>query len=455
MRFPLQMSPTELAGLSELFAHAVGDAGRPLKQAALVGRRLEEQFIADGWPAGKRYGKELELARRLGVGHRIVRETARVLEARGTARMCRGPGGGLHLTEPPPARLRDVLAGFSRLVGVTGGQVRTAVAVIDRVSLDLAAGQRLGEEIARAGTVLRPGLDHGGYPAVRFFQESLSWLSTCRDSGGSPGTSAVRGQRDAEAPGRAPPGTGARPQRQAREVRYDGVHRTRAGQIFHDLITAVEPGRWTDGLMLGSEFDLCERFAADRAVLRQAIRILEVSELAESLPGRGRGLVARTPGQASLSRMICCHFAASRLGSEDIFPVFRSFSIELARSAAAEAALTDVLALKRLLSRMRSQKGLHPVGPQDLMTIDERQFGLVRNPLLELFARSLKAYSSWLVPASFPEAEAALDAFVDSTAAVADAIADRDPNAAAAAQLAKFDRMTAVCSARIAAAAPL
>jgi DNA-binding FadR family transcriptional regulator len=319
---------------------------------------------------------------------------------------------------------------------VTGAQFRTAVAVVDRISLELAAG---------AGAAGDPGSHRSEYEALRFFQESLSWSSSFLDTVGSPANSSVRRPSDADAP----------PERKKREVRYDGVHRTRAGQIFHDLVTAVEPGRWIDGLMLGSECDLCERFAADRAVLRQAIRILETSELAESLPGRGHGLVARRPGQASLSRMICCHFAATRLGAEDIFPVFRSFSIELARLAAVEAAPADVLALKRLLSRMRRQQRLRPVGPQDLMAIDERQFGLVRNPLLQLFARSLKAYSSWLVPASLPEAGKAIAAFVESSRAVADAIAEGDQDAAAAAQRAKFDRMTAACSAPVTAAAAL
>src|SRR5579883_1276568 len=85
---------------ARLFSSVIGDTQRMLKSAARVAMLLEEQFIRDGWPVGSVYGREIELTEHFGVGRAVVREAARILEARGTARMRRGPHGGLVVTAP-------------------------------------------------------------------------------------------------------------------------------------------------------------------------------------------------------------------------------------------------------------------------------------------------------------------------------------------------------------------
>jgi DNA-binding FadR family transcriptional regulator len=373
-------------GVAHLFSSVVGDAQCLLKCAGRTARALEEQFIFEGWPTGRIYGCELELARRFGVGRAIVRETARILEVRGTARMRRGRHGGLELTAPSPERLHDLICGYCHLTGVSQDQERLARLVLDRVSASLAA---------------EGDIDN---PVVTFYSDCLDWLS--------------------ETPLPDLAGT---------------VHRTRAGQIFQSLMTSMGSGRWADGQVLGNELDLCERYGVDRAVVRQAIRLLEAAEAATSLPGRGRGLVARTPGPASVSRLICCHLAANRVGYQRSLQAFKWLGVEMAALAARRAQSEDFAPIDSALAALdqRTDTVLH----SELIAIEERQFALARHPLLELFLRSAKAFPCWEMHGNLPVPKHALRDFLDSSRAVTAAIATRDPLAAAAAQERSFVRL--------------
>ena len=372
-------------GVSRLFSFVVGDAQFILKCAGRTARALEEQFIFDGWPTGKIYGSEVELARRFGVGRPIVRETARILEVRGTARMRLGRHGGLELTAPSPERLHDLIFGYCHLTGVSQEQVRLARVVLDRVTASLAAETEAAN------------------PVVAFYSDCLDGLS----------------QTSSSDPAAA-----------------NAVYRTRAGQIFQSLMTSVESGQWVDGRMLGNELELCERYKVDRGVLRQAIRLLEATEAATSLPGRGRGLVARMPGPASVGRLICCHFAANRVRYQHSLQTYKWLGVEMTALAARRAQAEDFAPIHAALAALdrRTDTVLH----SELIAIEAHQFALARHPVLELFLRSAKAFPCWEMHGNSPVPKQLLRDFIDCSNAVTAAIASRDPAAAAAAQERKF-----------------
>lgn len=372
-------------GVSQLFSSVVGDAQFILKCAGRTARSLEEQFIFDGWPTGKIYGSEVELAQRFGVGRAIVRETARILEVRGTARMRRGRHGGLELTAPSPERLRDLICGYCHLTGVSQDQVRLARLVLDRVTVSLAT---------ESDTIS---------PVVSFYSDCLDRLSETS----SPDPAAT-----------------------------NAVYRTRAGQIFQSMMRSVESGQWVDGRMLGNELDLCEHYRVDRGVLRQAIRLLEAAEAATSLPGRGRGLVARTPGPASVSRLICCHFAAHRVGYRHSLLAYKWLGVEMSALAARRARAEDFAPIHSALAAL--ERRLDTVLHSELIAIEEHQFALARHPVLELFLRSAKAFPCWEMHGNLPVPKQLLRDFLDCSHAATAAIAARDPVAAAEAQERKF-----------------
>lgn len=59
---------------------------------------------------------------------------------------------------------------------------------------------------------------------------------------------------------------------------------------------------WPVGERLGSEADLKEKYGVSRAVLREAIRILEYRLVVDTRLGRGGGIVVRAPDAASVTK---------------------------------------------------------------------------------------------------------------------------------------------------------
>lgn len=430
---------------SRIFSQTVGDAKTSLKCGGRLARALEEQFILDGWPVGQMYGCESELARRYDVGRAIVRETARILEARGTACMRRGKRGGLLLTAPSADRLHDMIGGYCYLIGVSPEHIRSSQLVLDRVAAYMASERMAHMDFApllNREAVERPTVGRNlrrfltaaaGNSVITSYMDCLDSLrashlldrraegfstrragslAKCIDrlvvavSRGDKYAAAAWARACSERVVDSPdPGTdpGARTRAAVRrpELRApEGLYRTRAGQIVHRLIKDVQPGQWTDGFMLGNQMQLCERYQVDRGVLRQAIRILEASETAVSVTGRGHGLMARAPGPASLSRLICCHFAANRVGYYQALQAFKWLSVEVVALAAHQDKAKNLESVVSMLTALRERTDA--VRLSDLIAIEEQQFALVANPLLELFLRSAKAFPCWAMQTNRP-----------------------------------------------------
>jgi len=65
-----------------------------------VARQLFAEITDAGWPVGESLGSQPGLMVRFDIGRAALREAVRVLEHHQIARMRRGPGGGLFVTEP-------------------------------------------------------------------------------------------------------------------------------------------------------------------------------------------------------------------------------------------------------------------------------------------------------------------------------------------------------------------
>src|SRR5262245_31074298 len=73
-----------------------------------------------------------------------------------------------------------------------------------------------------------------------------------------------------------------------------------ARRIEEEIIAAG----WPVGMRLGSEPELIERYGISRAVLREAIRILEHHQVARTREGRGGGLVVTAPDSGAITRAL-------------------------------------------------------------------------------------------------------------------------------------------------------
>jgi DNA-binding FadR family transcriptional regulator len=87
--------------------------GRPAaagKRAEIVAAEIHEDIAAAGWPVDTVFGTEAELLERYEISRSVLREAVRLLEYHTVARMRRGPGGGLIVTEPQPEAIVDTIA---------------------------------------------------------------------------------------------------------------------------------------------------------------------------------------------------------------------------------------------------------------------------------------------------------------------------------------------------------
>lgn len=380
-----------------LFEAIVGTGAANAKAACVIAAQIEEDLIDRGWPVGSIYGSEAQLVAKFGVCCVVVREAVRILESRGTAQMKRGPNGGLLVLAPS---MPVVLAAIHRYVTSHYGELYQGSAC--RTILH-AAHARLNTPESKIG--VGPGL-------TDFVEVLISAVDHY----------ALQGPA-----GHVPLGAAAE------------SARSRAEQIFRLLMKDLTNSAKADR-RLGSELDLCHRYGADRNVLRQAVRVLEFEGIAESVAGRGKGLMARTPEPTALCRLINCHFTAARVTPADVMGLFKLLSVE-AISIAAEKATEKDLERLRNAQRLLDATDGH-VTAEVMREVEESQFCIIDEPLIDILLRATKSYTSWSSSSIRNAQSEQLGIFYRTeTLKVLSMLLKRDSVAAAAAQATKVERL--------------
>lgn len=174
----------------------------------------------------------------------------------------------------------------------------------------------------------------------------------------------------------------------------EGRYRTLASDLAYRLVESSGDGGWRAGLLLGTEWELCERFRVDRRVLRQAIRILESSDMVLSVPGRSGGLMTRIPGHASIARAICCYFSANHFDYHETFQVYRWLAVEMTALIAKHPDVDRIETLRTTLVEVLKSNS-DELSLLHVSAIEDAFFELAGNPVLTLFLRSTKAFPCW------------------------------------------------------------
>ena len=463
--------------LSELYSSVVGDQERLTKLPLVVSRDMEERFIRDGWPVGKVYGSEADLAAYYGVGRDVMREAVRVLEARDEVRVRRGPQGGIAVARPGGTHLLVMIGGYAYLTGLGLPDIVEAWSAVH-----ISAVRLMGDRSRQAG---------GRLPE-----------SQAADDGGTPDTAGLLGRFAAEVIG----GSGSGPlkyfndvlapllPRMSTALGADALARMRQ-RIIHDLdrgrtedavrrartlfcgaardtlahvartggwqgtsvpepleqmripafaavrrmMSEITPQEWVRGRPLGNEWELAERFGVDRSVIRQAIRMMEDAETAVTLPGRGHGLVTRCPSPAPLSRQVCVYLASHSEPPEGAALALGSLMIEMAEIAARKTGPRDVELFEALFDELRQLTSAAPIASVQL--IERLQNRLARNALLSLFINGIKAYVSWSMSEELHAPSWVIEFFAQSTHDVLRAIGRRDAPEAARLQAVKQEML--------------
>ncbi len=123
-----------------------------------------------------------------------------------------------------------------------------------------------------------------------------------------------------------------------------------ARKIFEDV---VERG-WPVGELLGSEGDLIAHFGVSRAVLREAVRLLEHLQIARMRRGPGGGLFVTAPGVEATTEAIARHVERNRITPAQLFEVRSAIEMTVLDRVLEHPDPTIVAALEEALAAEQS-----------------------------------------------------------------------------------------------------
>ncbi|MGO8769482.1 MAG: FadR/GntR family transcriptional regulator [Mycobacterium sp.] len=328
------------------------EAGRANTLASTIARHIEADIVRRGWTVGESLGSESALQQRYGVSRSVLREAVRLVEHHQVARMRRGPRGGLLICEPDAGPATRAVVIYLEYLGITLADLLNARLVLEPLAASLAA-ERIDEAgidrlraVLRAEEHWRPGLpaprdefhialaQQAKNPVLQLFID-ISMRLTKRyalQSRADSATEAIEAvdlmhsdhtemlaavtagdaaraetlsQRHVEGVTawlqEHHRGSRARGQRAPRRLDIDAPRGKLAEMLAATIGDDIAAGGWQVGSVFGTETALLERYRVGRAVLREAVRLLEHHAIAHMRRGPGGGLVVTTPeAQASI-----------------------------------------------------------------------------------------------------------------------------------------------------------
>ena len=399
--------PADLGSQSTVFSDLIGErsiAGET--SACRIARYIEQEIVAGGISVDDNWGSEKALAARFGVSRSIMRQAGRVLEIRGVARMQRGPKGGLKVLALDHECSADIITYHMRLFAPTPADIDAAQLVLEEIAKKLARKASYLDEI---------GSSYGQQKdVVDFYLRIVNSLKT---------DAIARSSR----------------QESSSVQLYDLFRRTRAGQIVKRMMSEYSPQDWVEGRRLGSEEELCEKYAADRDVFRQVVRIFESTGAAKSVCGRGNGLVSQAPRLGATCRLIACDLAIYGIEPDSVFDLFNYLSVQTAGIAAARATSEDREKIEDALARFAAAIDGNGMDQQSaaLFKVEECLYSVAGNPIILLFLLGTKGFSASNVSRTQIEAAHMNQKFLECTRQVVEALRRNDPFGAMRAQYRK------------------
>jgi DNA-binding FadR family transcriptional regulator len=401
----------------------------PRASGAKLAESVADRVVADiarrGWPEGEILGSEADLLERYSVSRAVFREAVRLLEHQQVARMRRGPGGGLVITAPTLEAVIDPVAVYLFYANTRVDHVAEARIALEGTVAELAT-TRLTARDAAALTELaqreRDGTtaDHRELhallasitrnPAIEVFVNLLNRLTylyfpdvtrirqhtiaatrkahlaiidAVLDRDVERARRRVRAHLEAEAE-YLRRRLGSRQRLDASVLRALDGGSKRGERVARDIFVAVAEDGWPVGELLGSEADLMDRYGVSRAVLREAVRVLEHHQVARMRRGPGGGLFVAQPGVDSATGALALLLERRGIGPNDLFEL----------RTAVELVIVD-LAVKRLTDEradaLRAAVELEQRAPDEEVSVVGHDLhaelaGMVDNPVFELLS---------------------------------------------------------------------
>jgi DNA-binding FadR family transcriptional regulator len=190
-------------------------------------------------------------------------------------------------------------------------------------------------------------------------------------------------------------------------------------------LAIIERG-WPLGMVIGSEADLLAEYGVSRAVLREAVRLLEHDHVAHMRRGPGGGLVVAEPDAEAVTRAATLHLRYRQVSPGQLFEA--RIALELAAVKSATERIDE-----RGIGRLREVLD-HEAAGTEQADVNSHYFHLVvaqlsGNPALELFTDVMTRLSAaaFLGSGGLVDATAATsvrDALTDDVASVHRGIAE-------------------------------
>ncbi len=396
------------------------------KRAEQVADRIVGDVMAMGWPVGTLLGAEADLLERYGVSRAVFREAVRLVESQQVARTRRGPGGGLVVTEPTVDAVIDAVVLYLYRVEARLDELFEARIVLEEIVTDLAPG-RLDEQDP---TRLRSSLLAGDpdqeadpralhallasitrNPALELFVDVLNRVamrySTDWQTLGPPAAaeSAHAHARIAEAVIAGDSGLARHRMRRHLEAERDFLRGRvstrellpdhvvvpreagdgkRAEAVARRITQEIVGGGMQPGQLVGAEKELIEHEGVSRAVLREAVRLLEHHQIARMRRGPGGGLFVFEPSASAVTEIAAIYLARRGMRLADLAELRTRVEVELAGLAADRIDAAAAARLSQALGRDRAA----PDDEQNEAASDLHAAvaGAARNRVLELVA---------------------------------------------------------------------
>ena len=334
-----------------------------------MAKRIVDDIIALAWPVGEVFGSESELLERYGVSRAVFREAVRLLEHQQMARMRRGPGGGLVVTEPTVETIIDAAVLYLYRVDARLDEVCETRLVLEELVTQLAPGRldkvdleglrRLVQE-ENEGIVTHHRAMHSFLAsatknlALALFVDILNRVmqlyfadikrvtpKTLNESSRAHAQIAeavIDGNQDlarrrmrkhlsAEA-------DFLRRQRSTHQVLDPAVaingppESKRAEEVAREIFRGVVAKGLAPGQFIGSERELMDSYRVSRAIIREAARLLEHHDIAGMRRGPGGGLFVLAPSVEAVTDVVGLFLDRHGISVKDVFEL--RMGVELA-----------------------------------------------------------------------------------------------------------------------------
>ncbi len=378
-------------------AHVVSRPGAELhaKRAAKVADLIVEDVLTLGWPVGEVLGSEADLLVRYRVSRAVFREAVRLVEHQGVARTRRGPGGGLVVAEPTVGAVSDAVVLYLRRVGATLDEICETRIILEEMACALAAERTDEADLAELGQVadhkpVEPRSDPPDLHAlvasisrnaglelfVDVFNEvALLFSSERARAGRAPSRETEHAHAGiAEAVMAGDPRLARTRMRRHLQAEV-GVFRQRrstsqvlpvsvlladsalgkgAGAVARRITRTVVTENLQPGDLVGTESELIARAGVSRALLREAVRLLEHHHIARMRRGPGGGLFVMAPSADAVTETAAIYLARHGMQLSELAELRTGVEVATAGLAAQRIDAEGAELLRRALVREQS-----------------------------------------------------------------------------------------------------